>query len=123
MSGMPVTPLRMTRLAFSAPYMDETMGFVVNDHLRGRFVTWDSIREMDGLEISMPDLPYDVAAIRERLPKAQLRVFNMSEAKDPAARKAEVFAGPAERGAASKLIDPRYTVVIPAPGLIEVPLA
>ena len=41
--GNPVTPLLATRATFSEPYLDETLAFIVKDHLRSRFETWDSI--------------------------------------------------------------------------------
>ena len=48
MAGVAVTTLRAAELLFSATYLDETLAFVVPDHLREQFSSWDSIRELHG---------------------------------------------------------------------------
>ena len=40
MSGIAVTPERANEMLFPVPYLDETLAFVVKDHLRDRFSTW-----------------------------------------------------------------------------------
>jgi Na+/H+-dicarboxylate symporter len=44
MSGLAVTPNRMLEMRFSEPYMRATMGFVVPDHVRGKFSTRDAVK-------------------------------------------------------------------------------
>ena len=56
--GNPVTPLLATQATFSEPYIDETLAFIVKDHLRSRFETWDSIRQAKDMTIGVPPLPY-----------------------------------------------------------------
>lgn len=123
MSGIPVTPLRMLNQVFSWPYMDETLGFVVKDHLRSLYTSWDGIRALGPVEIAVPDIPYYVEAIRRRLPQARLRLFDASQYEQVLKQDVDVFACPAERGSVISMLYPRYSIVVPEPGLIKVPLA
>ncbi len=123
MSGISVTPLRMARNPFSVPYMDETLAFIVRDDLRSKFTTWEAIRAMGPVELNVPNIPYFVSTIKERLPQARLKLFELSGETESLLSKADVIVAPAERGSVMTLLNPRFSVVIPAPGLIKVPLA
>ena len=124
MSGVAVTPLRASRTLFSISYLDETLGLVVEDGTRARYTSWTAIRSGGPVTIAAPDVPYYVDKLRELVPNATIRKFD-----DPDAilggRAADVDAIllPAERGSAWTLIYPRYTVVVPEPGRIRLPLA
>jgi len=124
MSGVVVTPLRASRTLFSISYLDETLGLVVEDGTRARYTSWTAIRSGGPVTIAAPDVPYYVDKLRELVPNATIRKFD-----DPDAilggRAADVDAIllPAERGSAWTLIYPRYTVVVPEPGRIRLPLA
>ncbi len=127
MSGVVVTPLRASRILFSNSYMQETMAFLVPDDVRDRFETWDQIRAMEHVRIAVLDIPYYKAKLLERVPNATLVV--VKEFKDVrallATRSADVdaFAIPAERGSAWTLIYPDYSVVVPEPLSLKLPLA
>lgn len=123
MAGIPVTPHRMMAASYSQPYMDETMGFVVRDHLRTGFTSWASIRSMGAVELVAPDIPYYVDAIRDRLPAARLKLIPPTKDDDPLAGKPEVLVFPAERGSVLSMLHPEYSVVVPEPDQIKVPLA
>jgi Na+/H+-dicarboxylate symporter/ABC-type amino acid transport substrate-binding protein len=124
MSGVAVTTERARELLLSDSYLDETMALVVPDHLRDQFERWDQLRERATLTIAVPDVPYYVRKLRELLPRATL-----TSAPDLTAwfagthLNATVLALPAERGSAWTLRYPAYTVVVPAPDPIRVPLA
>jgi ABC-type amino acid transport substrate-binding protein len=45
MSGLAVTTGRAREVAFSTPYMDNTLAFLVPDHRRHEFTTWERLRE------------------------------------------------------------------------------
>ena len=47
MAGVAVTTLRAAQVLFSATYLDETLAFVVPDHSRELFSSWDDIRAAD----------------------------------------------------------------------------
>ncbi|NWF84712.1 MAG: cation:dicarboxylase symporter family transporter [Bryobacteraceae bacterium] len=123
MAGIPVTPLRMTLAEFSQPYLDETMGFVVRDHLRAEYTTWASIRSLGAVEIQIPNIPYYVGAIREKLPEAKLRLLDPATTEDPLTSKPDAVVLPAERGSVLTMLHPEYSVVVPEPEQIKVPLA
>ncbi len=123
MTGAPVTPERATRLLFSEPYLDETLAFVVLDYLREQFSSWASVRALGPVRIGVPNLAYYIAEIRDRLPEARLEVIpeNQSFLGDNLGFEALVL--PAERGSVLTLLAPKFTVVVPEPDIVKVPLA
>jgi Na+/H+-dicarboxylate symporter/ABC-type amino acid transport substrate-binding protein len=124
MAGLPVTTDRASEMVFSEAYLDETLGLVVPDHAREGFASWDRIAAGGPLTILVPNVPYYVAKLRERLPRARVRTVD-----DLAATFANppddmaAIALPAERGSAWTLLYPRYSVVVPEPDLVKIPLA
>jgi Na+/H+-dicarboxylate symporter/ABC-type amino acid transport substrate-binding protein len=121
--GNPVTPRLATISLYSEPYLDETAAFVVKDHLRSRFETWESIRSAKDLVIGIPALPYYERLLRARLPDVPLKTFVVTQ--DPLDRRAgfDAVALPAERGSVQTLLHPGWTVVVPQPDVIKVPVA
>jgi Na+/H+-dicarboxylate symporter len=120
--GLAVTTQRAGSMQLSAPYFDETVGFVVPDEARRRFESWDAIRARGALTIAVPDVPYYIDKLRDRLPGARLwkaatmdDLFRMHGV--------DAIAIPAERGSAWTLRYPQYSVVVPLPNPIRVPLA
>jgi Na+/H+-dicarboxylate symporter/ABC-type amino acid transport substrate-binding protein len=125
MSGIPVTTLRASRMLFSTSYQDETLAFIVPDRLRTGFAAWDQIAARPALRLGMPDIPYYVQFIRERLPRAEI-VFVTEVSSFLAERQEADFDAivlTAERGSAWTLMYPKFSVAIPEPGLVKVPLA
>ena len=124
MSGVAVTTERARDLLLTEPYLDETLAFVVPDHQRKLFADWNSIRKQASLTIAVADVPYYIRILRERLPGATIDVRDDIEAllanRDPGAM---AVALPAERGSAWTLRYPAYSVVVPGPDPIKVPLA
>jgi ABC-type amino acid transport substrate-binding protein len=125
MTGMPVTPERTAEMVFSNPYLDETFAFVVKDHLRERFSTWASIREFGDSLVAVPDLPYYVDRLKVRAPALKLQVVNTIQQIEDGMKNAtlDAVALPAERGSVLTLLYPKYTVVVPEPGVVKIPLA
>ncbi len=123
MAGIAVTPLRMMAAAYSQPYMDETIGFVVRDHLRAKFTSWESIRSLGAIEVDVPDIPYYVQAIRSRLPQARIKLIPPTNDESPLAAKPDAAVLPAERGSVLSMLHPEYSVVVPESDQIKVPLA
>ena len=68
MSGVAVTADRVAaRAASPRPYLDETLAFIVPDHLPAAFSEW-STRARDGTpSAGVPRAPYFVQKIREEL--------------------------------------------------------
>ena len=124
MSGVAVTTMRASRMLFSTAYLDETMAFIAPDGLRTEFATWDQLRRRPGLRLGIPNIPYYIQKVRDRLPQAELEVLpevtTFFTSPDPRVD-ALVFA--AERGSAWTLMYPKFAVVIPEPDVVKVPLA
>jgi ABC-type amino acid transport substrate-binding protein len=122
--GMAVTTGRAGAMQLSSPYFEETLGFVVPDGDRLRFESWDTIRAAGALRIDVPDVPYYLERLRGLLPRARLETVATVDALfEPQADGAAAFAIPAERGSAWTLRYPRFSVVVPGPDPIRVPLA
>ena len=115
--GTAVTPALAAGVRFSAPYLDETVAFVVKDHLRARFETWASIQTATDLAIGVPAVPYYQRLLADRLPGLTLRAIDVTQQDvlDPAAG-LDAVALPAERGSVLTLLNPEWTVVVPSPG-------
>ena len=58
MGGVAITPLRSLDTRFTQAYLDETMAFLVKDHLRARFKTWADIDTVRDLRVGVPGLKY-----------------------------------------------------------------
>ena len=124
MSGVAATTLRASTLLFSASYIDETLAFIVPDHAREQFSTWDGIRAMPSVTITLPNVPYYIDMLHERLPGAQLKPHgNTAEMFDTWDPNTSAIALPAERGSAWTLLHPQFSVVVPGPGIVKIPLA
>jgi len=124
MSGLAVTTERAREVGFSTPYLDTTLAFLVPDYRRREFTTWKRLRERQELRIAAPHVPYYLAIVRERLPEAEVVPVDsfrrLLREGDPG------FDGllfSAEAGSAWTLVYPSYSVVVPEPGRVKVPLA
>jgi len=124
MTGIAVTTGRAATMLLSASYLDETVGLVVPDHAREEFSRWADIAARPATTIAVPDVPYYIDKIRQKLPRAELRVMRDIESTlvNPDAR-VDAIAMTAERGSAWTLQYPRFSVVVPEPGIMKVPLA
>jgi Na+/H+-dicarboxylate symporter/ABC-type amino acid transport substrate-binding protein len=125
MSGIAVTTDGARGMLFSDSYLDETVAFVVPDDQREQYESWDAIRDRGAVTIAVPDVPYYVAKLRDMLPRAVIRVHpdGIESLFDQTATHADAVALPAERGSAWTLMHPEYSVMVPGPDPIRVPLA
>lgn len=123
MSGVAVTTARASQVLFSESYLDETVAFVVLDEARDRFATWDLIRQQGRLRVAVPDVPYYIDKVRQRLPQAQLEVMPDVAALFSTPDRYDAAMLPAERGSAWTLLHPKLSVVVPGPDVVKVPLA
>jgi Na+/H+-dicarboxylate symporter len=125
MTGVPVTPERAGAMLFSEPYLDETLAFVVKDQLREEFSSWANIRDLGAFPVVIPDSPYYIDRIKARAPALKLQVVDTSKQIEDGLEKGtfDAVVLPAERGSVLTLLYPKYTVVIPEPGVVKIPLA
>ncbi len=124
MTGMAITPTRMQRMKFSDPYVEETAAFVVKDHLREKFSTRKAIQKQTGLKIGVPRDPYYREKLVSYLPDAELvivdspRGYFRGEVED-----LDGLLFGAATGSSWSLIYPAFTIAVPHPDVLGVPLA
>src|SRR6266702_1492293 len=125
MSGIVVTPERANEMLFPVPYLDETLAFVVKDHLRDRFSTWAEIRGLGAFPVAIPNLPYYIDHVRRRAPALKLAPVDTVSQFAASLRQAafDAVAMLAERGSVLTLLFPKFTVVVPEPEIVKIPLA
>jgi Na+/H+-dicarboxylate symporter len=124
MSGAVVTADRVLHVQFSESYLDETLAFVVPDHRASEFAEWNRVRAMGALRVGVPRAPYFIRRIREELPDVEVvPIDGMEDMFKPHAPPIDAFVATAERGSAYTLLHPAYTVVVPKPRPLKVPLA
>jgi Na+/H+-dicarboxylate symporter len=125
MTGMVVTPERAVEMLFSEPYLDETLAFVVKDQLREEFSSWATIRDLGSFPVVIPDSPYYIGRVEARAPALKLQVAATIKQIEDGLKKGtfDAVVLPAERGSVLTLLYPKYTVVVPEPGIVKIPLA
>jgi ABC-type amino acid transport substrate-binding protein len=120
--GVAVTTRRAAVMQFSASYLDETVAFVVPDADRARFDSWEAIARLGRITVAVPNTPYYLEKLAALLPQAVIVPID-SLADVFSTQKADAIAMPAERGSAWTLRYPQYSVVVPLPNPIHIPLA
>ncbi len=122
--GIAVTTERAKEIDFSPPYLDETLAFVVRDERRSEFSSAESIRKRAGLRIAVPALPYYLQLVHREFPR--VAILPTTNFEDFLVRKgvsADALALPAERGSFMTLLHPDFSVAVPHPLAIRIPLA
>ncbi len=124
--GLPYLPELVTQVAYSLPYLDSTLGLVVRDELRDEFASAARLTARSPVTIALPgDLPAMQDRLREQLGGVDLRFVALSSPRDffeGRAPQVDAFAMLAEAGAAWSILYPAYSVVVPQPGAIAVPV-
>ena len=124
--GLPYLPELLTRVAYSLPYLDSTLGLVVRDELRDEFSSAARLAKRSPVTIALlGDSPAIQHRLREQLAGVDLRFVALSSPKDFFEGKApqvDAFAMLAEAGAAWSILYPAYSVVVPQPGAITAPV-
>jgi ABC-type amino acid transport substrate-binding protein len=112
-------------MLFSEPYLDETLAFIVKDHLREEFSTWANIRDLGSMRVKAPNLPYYIDQLKRRAPELKLDlVESMSQIEAGMKQGAfDAIVLPAESGSVLTLLYPKFTVVVPEPDVVKIPLA
>jgi Na+/H+-dicarboxylate symporter/ABC-type amino acid transport substrate-binding protein len=126
MAGVLVTTQRASRMVFSAPYLDETLALVVPDHRRADFADAAWVREQEGLRLGVPDLPYVRQLTEREFPKARIVPLPLVDPEGFLAGRGEPVDAvmlTAERGSFLTLLHPAFSVVVPRPLEIRLPLA
>jgi Na+/H+-dicarboxylate symporter/ABC-type amino acid transport substrate-binding protein len=126
MAGILLTTQRASRMEFSPPYLDETMAFVVPDHRRAEFSDAGRIRAQAGLRVAVPDLPYLRQVMEREFPNVTVVPVPLGDPEGFFASRSgnldAVFLT-AERGSFLTLLHPAYSVAVPHPLEMRMPLA
>lgn len=124
MSGTAVTPERTTTMRFSTTINDLTLAFLVPDHERSRFSSWDELRRRDDLRIAISAASYYEDLLHTLLPGATMaRIASPRAYFRAEGGEYDALAFAAETGSAWTLVYPRFSVVVPQPGEVTVPVA
>jgi len=124
MAAVALTPDRAQIMAFSASYMDQTLAFIVKDYRRQEFSSRDAIRRLKAPRIGVPDVPYYIDKVRQYVPQATIVVLkSIREFFETRGEDLDAFVFSAEAGSAWTLLYPAYSVAIPQPDVLAVPLA
>jgi Na+/H+-dicarboxylate symporter len=123
MTGVVITPERLRSMRFSDPYLEMTLCLIVRDHRRDEFNSRKALSRHASLRLGVPPNSYYADKIQRYLPQAELvqlespREFFRERHAD---LDGMVFA--AESGSAWTLIYPQFSVAIPHPDLLKVPV-
>ncbi|MEA2079396.1 MAG: ABC transporter substrate-binding protein [Pseudomonadota bacterium] len=113
--GLMVNTRRLSRMSFSAPYMDVTIGLVVQDYERNELKTWEEINELPGFRIGIVSKEL-VAQAQQLLPETEIVELDSYEQFFTGnAKNVTTIAISAEAGSAWTILYPRYAVAIPEP--------
>lgn len=124
MCGIAVTLENAEKMALSVSYMDQTLAFIVKDYRREDFNSREKLKKLEKLKLGIPNAPYYIAKMREYLPQAEVVVLNSPRdffTREEDDLDALVYS--AEAGSAWSLVYPAYTVAIPQPDVLSLPLA
>jgi Na+/H+-dicarboxylate symporter len=124
--GMPYLRELLPQVAFSAPYMESRIGLVVPDADRDTFGSVAAIRARSPVTIGLlVDSPGMQELLREHLPGAELRFVELGTPRGFMAGEVQgvdAFAMLAEAGAAWSILYPAFSVVVPQPNPIVLPV-
>jgi Na+/H+-dicarboxylate symporter/ABC-type amino acid transport substrate-binding protein len=124
MSGFAITPDWATKVRYSVSAGELTVAFVVPDHDRQAFASWETLQKRRELVLALGSSGYYERLLREMLPKAQVvTVGSAREYFRGESEPADALATAAEVGAAWSLVYPQFSVVVPQPDPIALPLA
>ncbi len=128
MAGIPVTPDLAARMDFSAPYLDETLAFIVPDHRRADFSSANWIRKTPGLRVVVPDLPYLQLLVHREFPgvttiPSPLDKTGLTDFFEGRGEPVDALVLTAERGSFRTLLRPAFSVAVPHPVVLKIPLA
>jgi len=124
MGGVVVTTDRARLIAFSPSYMDETLAFIVPDSRRVEFSSAEKIRRSVGLRIAVPDLPYYSQLLQREFPGITVvPIKNPEDYFKGQYMSVDALAFPGERGSFLTLLYPAFSVAIPHPLSVRIPLA
>jgi Na+/H+-dicarboxylate symporter len=126
MSGIIVTTDRLKKMTFSEPYMETTFCFIVRDHRRRDFSSWDAVRNIPKLKIGLlrRTAGYFLSKMSSLMPNAEvIEIESLGEFFDKSIAGLDAVVLDAERGSAWSLVYPQYLPVVPLPNVTKTTIA
>ena len=128
MAGAMLTTRRASRMTFSSNYLDETLAFIVPDYRRTDFSSADWIRATPGLRVAVPDLPYLLDLLHREFPGVTPVPIPFNNPSltgffEGRGEPVDALFFTAERGSFRTLVYPTFSVAVPHPVVLKVPLA
>jgi Na+/H+-dicarboxylate symporter len=125
MSGVALTPDRLGKVVFSAPYLDTTAALIVEDFRKDEFATIEKVRKLKKLKIAIPARSrYFSEGIKYLYPNAEVVMLedpvDFYEKNFP---DLDAMLATAEGGSAWTLLYPNFHAVVIKPETHKIPLA
>ncbi len=122
--ALEITTELSRHVGLTTPYLNLTLGLVVEDARRTRFSSREALRAQRGLRLGIVLDGYYEAKLRAYVPTAEIvRLGAAKEFFEGGGLGLDALVLPAEIGAAWTLLYPAYTVVTPHPDRLEAPIA
>ena len=124
MSGMHIMLERTGDISYTNPYANETVAFIVKDFRRDEFSSRERVKQLVSPRIGVPNAPYYVSKLKQYLPRAELVLLKSpSDFFGDQGASLDAMLYTAEAGSVWTLMYPAYTVSIPRPDILSLPLA
>jgi ABC-type amino acid transport substrate-binding protein len=125
MSGLVLTPSKPLRASFTRPYLEQTLAFLMPDYRRRDFSSRDAIQRQRDLRIGVPDF---LASWGPRLAGylSDAEVVGVTSPRPflrGQASQLDAILYTAEAGSAWTLLYPSFSVAVPQPAVVKVPMA
>lgn len=121
--GLFATPDRALSFRLSVPYTEASLSVVVRDYRRREFDSWGKISKMEDLDLALVDLPFYIRRAQSALPDARIHVIGSArEFVSAQEGQYDALLYSAEAGSAWTLLHPQYSVVVPKPNVISIPV-
>ena len=110
----------------STPYYQGILGFAVRDPDRAQFATLDALRQRSHLTIGIPtELQLPIKALTDYLAPVEVEIRPIKALRhffEKRVRNVDALLITAEVGTAWTLLHPHFTVVVPRPSSVQVPM-
>jgi ABC-type amino acid transport substrate-binding protein len=120
-------PYWFAALRLSEPYLVGTMALVTRDERRAEFATVAQLHRSRGLRIGVPlDTSQVSASLKRYFGDAEVTFVPMESPRaffEGGGSELDAYLMPAETGAAATLLHPQFSVVVPQPDPVTVPMA
>ena len=122
LGGVTITPKRALDMAFSIPYTEHVLGFLVKDSRRDEFQNLDAVLKMTDLVIAVEEIPYYKEPLEEVFANAEIvgvpSPRSFVKGLNP---NIDALVFPVEIASAWTLLYPDYSVVVPPSQKLKTP--